>query len=474
MAEKMTEEQLQEYMEALVARSREAQQKFESDYTTQRPIDEVVRAIGKAVCDHADELSEAALSETGMGNLQGKKNKMVFVALLQWLQMRGRNTVDYEDCPNEPGVRYLPKPMGVIGAVMPSTNPVATIIGNSMMALKCRNAIVIGPHPASVGVSQKTVGIMRDALKEIGAPEDLVQCIGPEAASIQATMKMLELCDCNIATGGAAMVKSVYSAGKPAFGVGQGNCQEIIDRGLEEDFFELMIQRAISNRTVDNGVPCAGEQTAHVPADMLDDYLRLMQKNGAYLITDDEKIDKLRNVIFPDGKPRINRSVVGKFPHQVCEMAGFSIPEDTRVLLVKNQNWGDSDLLCREILFPIIRYTTYEVFEDAVDRAIANLNVEGKGHSSCIWSFDTDHIEYTARKIPVGRFHINQPTGGYNNGVTKTITVGCGTWGGGFPSENLAYYHLMNKTRVSVELPNIKSLADASWDDFEPFSFVED
>ena len=471
---KMTAEELQTYMEGVVARSKEAQKKFERDYITQRPIDEVVRAIGKAVCDNAQELSEDALAETGMGNLEGKKNKMIYVALLQWLQMRGRNTVDYEDCPGEPGVRYLPKPMGVIGCVMPSTNPVATIIGNAMMALKCRNSVIIGPHPASVKVSEKTVGIMRKALEEIGAPADLVQCISEEAASIEATSKMLELCDCNIATGGAAMVKAVYSSGKPAFGVGQGNCQEIIDTGMSDEEYEDLVCKAIANRTVDNGVPCAGEQTAHVPESMLEQYLELMQKHGAYLITEEEKISKLRDLIFPNGVPSINRAVVGKLPYQIGEMAGLEIPKEAKVLLVKNQAWGKQDLLCKEILFPIIRFTTYTKFEDAVDRAIENLEAEGAGHSSAIWSNNEEHIEYTAKMLPVGRFHINQPTGGYNNGITKTITVGCGTWGGGFPSENLAYYHLMNKTKVSKTLPNYKNIINESWDDFEPYSVIDE
>lgn len=470
MQEKVSAEQLQAYLNTLVAKSRAAQKQFERNYTKQRPIDEVVRAIGKAVCDNGKALGEEAFAETGMGNVESKIAKLTNVALLQWVQMRGKNTVEYEDCPGEPGVRYLPKPMGVIGAVMPSTNPLATIIGNAMMALKCRNSIIILPHPASAKVSTKMVNIMRAALEEIGAPVDLVQCIDSEYASIDATMQTLALCDCNVATGGAAMVKSVYSVGRPAFGVGQGNCQEIIDRGLSDEYLELMIQRALNNRTIDNGVPCAGEQTAHVPAELLDKYLELMQKNGAYLIADDAEVAKLRDVIFPDGMPRINRKVVGKLPAEVGKMAGIDVPEATKVLLVKNQAWGTQDVLCREILFPIIRYTTYEVFEDAIDRAVANLEVEGAGHSSAIWSHDQEHIEYAAKRIPVGRFHINQPTGGFNNGVSKTITIGCGTWGGGFPSENLQYYHLMNKTRVSVELKNPKPWWNEGWDSFEPFS----
>ena len=467
--EKVSNEDLQAYLKTLVEKSKVAQKQFERDYTKQRPIDEVVRAIGKAVCDNGKTLGEEAFAETGMGNVESKIAKLTNVALLQWVQMRGKNSVEYEDCPGEPGVKYLPKPMGVIGAVMPSTNPIATIIGNAMMALKCRNSIIILPHPASVKVSMKTVDIMRAALEEIGAPADLVQCIDGEYASIEATMQTLSMCDCNVATGGAAMVKSVYSVGKPAFGVGQGNCQEIIDRGMTDEEYERLVKLAIMNRTVDNGVPCGGEQTAHVPEELLDKYLGFMQKNGCFLVDNDDDIAKLRDAIFPGGGTSINRQVVGKQPHEVGVMAGIEVPEDTKILLVKNQAWGTRDVLCREILFPIIRYTTYQKFEDAVDRAIENLEVEGKGHSSCIWSHDQEHIEYTAKRIPVGRFHINQPTAGYNNGVSKTITIGCGTWGGGFPSENLQYYHLMNKTRVSVELKNPKPWWNEGWDSFEPF-----
>ena len=259
--EKVSNEDLQAYLKTLVEKSKVAQKQFERDYTKQRPIDEVVRAIGKAVCDNGKTLGEEAFAETGMGNVESKIAKLTNVALLQWVQMRGKNSVEYEDCPGEPGVKYLPKPMGVIGAVMPSTNPIATIIGNAMMALKCRNSIIILPHPASVKVSMKTVDIMRAALEEIGAPADLVQCIDGEYASIEATMQTLSMCDCNVATGGAAMVKSVYSVGKPAFSVGQGNCQEIIDRGMTDEEYERLVKLAIMNRTVDNGVPCGGEQT---------------------------------------------------------------------------------------------------------------------------------------------------------------------------------------------------------------------
>lgn len=471
--QKMTAEELQSYIKGVVAKGKVAQKNFESTYLTNRAVDEVIRAIGVATCNNAEELCKDALTETSMGNLEGKMSKLTSAALIQWTVCRGQNTVEYEDCPGEPGVKYLPKPMGLIGAIMPSTNPVATIIGNSMMALKGRNAIIIAPHPASVKVSVKMVNILRDALKEIGAPEDLIQCISVEAASIEATTLMMEMCDCNLATGGAGMVKAVYSSGKPGIGVGPGNAQEIIDRGLTEEELTKIVPVAIDSRTYDNGVPCVGTQTDHLPAEYEEKYLDLMKKNGAYIITDEAERAKIRDFAFPGGGP-INRQIVGRLPYEIGNMVGIDIPEGTRVILVKNEAWGDQDVLCREIMCPIMRYTTYENFEDAVARAVANLENEGAGHTSCVWSHDEDHIEYAAKRIPVGRLHINQPTMGHNNGLTMTITVGGGTWGGNSISENIAYYHLLNKTKVTTVVPNLRPFWEASWDDFEPFNRLMD
>lgn len=469
---KMSADELQMYMENLVAKGKKAQEFFEANYLTNRAVDEVIRAIGVATCENAEELCKDALAETGMGTLEGKMGKLISAAQIQWTVCKGQNTIDYEDCPGEPGVKYLPKPMGLIGAIMPSTNPVATIIGNAMMALKGRNAIIIAPHPASVKISVKMVDMLRAALKDVGAPEDLIQCISIEAASIEASTLMMQMCDCNLATGGAGMVKAVYSSGKPGIGVGPGNTQEIIDRGME-DVLSRIVPMSIESRIMDNGVPCVGTQTDHLPVEYEDKYLELMKTNGAYIVTDEVEKAKIRDFVFPEGGP-INRQIVGRLPVEIGEMIGIDIPEETRVILVKNQAWGDQDPLCREIMCPILRYTTYEIFEDAVARAIANLKKEGAGHTSCIWSNDEKHIEYTAKRIPVGRFHINQPTMGHNNGLTLTITVGGGTWGGNSISENIAYYHLLNKTKVTTELPNLRPFWEASWDDFEPFNRLMD
>ena len=230
----ITPEQLEEYMQGLYAKSKVAQKKFEREFTTNRRVDEVLRAIGMKTCEYAEELCTDALNETKMGNVNDKMSKLKGIVFGQWAICKGQNTVDYEDSPLEPGIKILYKPMGVIGCVMPSTNPVATIIGNAMMALKGRNSVIIAPHPMSVRLSVKMVKLLREALESVGAPADLIQCISEEYASREATNLMMSTCDACISTGGAGRVKAAYSSGKPAFGVGQGNVQEIVDLGISD------------------------------------------------------------------------------------------------------------------------------------------------------------------------------------------------------------------------------------------------
>lgn len=460
-----TIEQTRDYIKGLVKTASIAQKDFETRYTEQRPVDEVVNAIGRKVYFNGEKLAAEAVGETHMGSIAGKVYKLQVVTLKQWNYMRGKPSVGYlPDDPFEPGVRKIAKPMGVIGCVMPSTNPIATVIGNAMMALKCRNAVIIAPHPASAQVSLDTTNMIREALKEINAPVDLVQCIDTEWASIDATQELLKACDCNIATGGAGMVKAVYSAGRPAFGVGQGNCQDIVD---DFDDYAAMAKGIVANRAFDVGVPCTGDQTIIVPKDKKELLIREMVNAGAYHISDSETIEKLRKLIFPEDDGPINRDVVGRTPTQIGAMIGLEIDPSHPVILMPNQAKGTESPLCREILCPIVRYTTYTDFDEALDIAVSNLYYEGAGHSSSIWSYNEERIKQAADVVPVGRFHVNQPTVGVDNGIPGTITIGCGTWGNNSISENLEYYHLMNLTRVSRKLKNFRKMGPDDWDHYE-------
>lgn len=474
----ISEEHTREYITSLVEKSRIAQRAFERNYNEQRPVDEVVRAVGMALIPHAEEIARDALSETGMGNLEGKLKKLRGAGIGQWQVCRGRQSVGYADCPDEPGVRFKFKPMGVIGAVMPSTNPIATIIGNGMMALKCRNSIIIAPHPGSAKVSDKAIAYIQEALAKIGAPADLVLGISAEEACVEATNELLRQCDANIGTGGPGMVKACYSSGKPAFGVGQGNCQEIIDKDIPVEQYEMIAKCIVMNRAMDNGVPCTGDQTVHVPEENEEAFVKAMAAAGAYVMENKEDIDRFRELLFPGGGTKINRKIVGRQPKVLGEMICIEVPETAKVMFLKNQAWGKQDVLCREILAPVVRYTTYSTFEEAVDRSVETLYVEGAGHSSSLWTNNEAHVDYASDRFPVGRFHINQATGGSSglpNGLLKSCTIGCGTWGGNSVSEYLQWYHLYNKTKVTTVLDKAKLRpynAEAEWDNFEPWNPV--
>ncbi len=463
-----TTEELTAYMTEMVARARKAQKEFELSHLyeeDQHDVDAVVRAFGMACMDKGAELAAAAVAETGMGDVESKVAKIVGTAIVLWNCIKGKKSIGVlDDGVQFKNVKIIAKPLGVIGACMPSTNPIATIIHNGMSAIKSRNAIIVAPHPASAKISNEFVEIIREAIVKAGAPADLIQCIGVEEASIECTGIMLRMCDVNVGTGGPGMVKAVYSSGKPGFGVGPGNAQSIIDE--EAPDLGTICGTIIYNRSSDQGIPCVGEQCVHVPAAKEAEFIVTMQACGAFLIEGEETIQKLREVCFPDGK-NINRKVVGRMPSVVGKMIGIEVPEATKVLMVKVTGTGAEDVLCKEMLFPIVRYRPYTTFEDGFAALMANLENEGAGHSSAMWSLNDEHITYAANRVPVGRFHINQMSSGQLNGLPITLTLGCGSWGGNSMSENLSYTHLMNKTHLTypVENPHLPDPAD--WDVWE-------
>ena len=456
-----------EYIQGLVKRSRAAQRKFEREYTNQRAIDEVVRVIGMAVLNHQDEIAELAVSESKMGTAEEEKHKFMSIATANWNFLRGKPSVGEipNIRPDEPGVRVFAKPLGIVGCVLPSTNPTGTVIGSGMAAIKARNSVIMAPHPMTARTSYEITNYIREGLKELGAPEDLILCIEPDMCSIEATNAMLNACDANIGVGGPGMVKAVYSCGKPGFGVGKGNCQVLVD----EDYGDLgsACKDMIASRTFQGGVTCTSEQTVHIPASREEEFLKAMDAAGAYLISDPEQIAKLTELIFPNNGP-INRKIVGRPIQTIAAMIDLVVPEQYTAIILKNQVTDASNQLGDEILAPVIRYTTYENFEDAIEAAVNNLEIHGgAGHSSAIWSNNPERIEQAVLRMPVGRFHINQSTRGKENGLPTTVAIGCGAWGGNSICENLQYYHLMDFTRLTVSVPNLRHFDPSDWDKFD-------
>lgn len=439
-----------EYLAQLVSRARRAQQVFE--IYSQEKVDQAVRAVGKAVYDNAEMLARMAVDETRMGEYDGKVAKCRNKSKSIWWRIKdckSRGLIDWDE---ETGIAKVAKPIGVIGSVTPTTNPVITPMHNSMCALKCGNAIIICPHPRAKRVGVKTVELINAELARLGMPEDLIQIIPEPTMELSAgLMSAVDVCIC---TGGPGLVKTAYSSGKPAFGVGPGNVQAIVDRDVNIKDAAKMI---IDGRTFDNGILCTCEQSIICPREKEEEMIAAVKEYGAYYIDNEEDAAKLRNCAFPDG--RVNKEMVGKGVKEIANMTGIPIPKDAKLIVTKTKGIGKEEYLAKEKMFPVLAMFLYDTWEDGVEIARTNLEMEGSGHSCAIHSNTPEHINYVSTKVNVSRYLVNQvagtSTGGaLDNGLNPTTTLGCGTWGNNVISENLWYYHLMNVSRISYRIKN--------------------
>ncbi len=430
-----------------IERSRKAQQIAAT--MTQEQIDKLVKAMAVAIYEHAEELGKMAVEETGMGHPEHKVMKNIGKSTGTWAELKGKPSIGVIREEPENGVIVLAKPLGVLGCVTPTTNPTITPLVNGMCAVKCANSLVVSPHPRSKNTTMLTVKYMNEAIIAAGGPADLVQCI--DCPDVDISGLLMKKVDVILATGGPDMVKAAYSSGKPAFGVGAGNSQSILDRAQDWDD---VAAKVIDGRTFDLGVICAGNQCIHVHEDDYEAVKAAFIKAGAYWADDADEVTKLRDTLFINGS--LNKAVIGQFPNTIGKMAGVEIPEDKAALLVKAA--GTDDVLCKEKLTTAIAIVTYKEFDEAVENACTNLFREGAGHSAVIYSHDDEKIMAAAKKLPVGRILVNQPghaAGGdaHWNGLEGTVSLGCGSWGGNSISENLTYHHLMNVSRIAYAHP---------------------
>ncbi len=442
----------QNYLETLVANARAAQQEFEK--LPQEAVDKAVKAIGKAVYDHAEELARMAVDETAMGKYESKIAKCRNKSKSTWWRMKDKKSRGIIERDEMAGIVKVAKPIGVIGCVTATTNPVINPMHNSMCALKCGNAVIICPHPRAKGVGVRTVEVMNEALENLGMPKNLIQIIEQPTMELSAgLMKSVDLCIC---TGGPALVKVTYSSGKPAYGVGQGNVQVLVDRDVDYDEVAKMV---IAGRTFDNGVLCTCEQNVICPRDKADEMIAALKANGAYYVGNQSDAEKVRNSAFPDGV--FNKEWTGTTVPQMAELAGLEgIPEDTKVIVCCTKGYARDEVLAKEKLFPMLALFLYDSWEECMEIARANLAMEGMGHSVVIHSNTTEHIEAVPNVVHVSRYAVNQVGGtalggAMDNGLNPTTTLGCGTWGNNIISENLWYTHLMNVSRISYKIPGM-------------------
>jgi len=442
----------------LVARARIAQKAFES--FSQEQVDAIVKGIGKYVYDNAEMLARMAVDESGIGVYEDKILKNKGKARVIWNNLKDKRSRGIIGEDPDTNLVYVAKPMGVVAAVTPVTNPIVTPMCNAMFALKTGNTVIFAPHPKADKCTQLLTREFMRVVKEHGGPDDLVQMV--RNGSVDTTQELMKSADVVVATGGGAMVKSAYSSGKPSFGVGAGNVPVIIDRDVD---IKDAAEKIVIGASFDNGIICSHEQFVLTPEEKYEQTIQSFLDTGKVWFTKDkDQVQKLRDVVFPGG--HLNKDVVGKPAKEIAAIAGISIPDSARIILLPAEGAGETDILAREKLCPVVAILPYKTFDEAVANAKANLIVEGAGHSAALHSHNEENIRKAGVELPISRLVVNQPSaltagGSLTNGFAPTTTLGCGSWGGNSISENLDYKHLMNVSRNGKVIENKHVPTDA-------------
>jgi sulfoacetaldehyde dehydrogenase len=421
----------------------------------QARVDELCRAVSWATANEKTfvALTEMSVAESKMGSAEGGAARRFKIIGILRDALRTKSIGIIEELPEKGIVKYA-KPAGIIAGLLPVTNPVVTMVAMAINSIKCRDTVIFSPHPASKNTALEVTRILRAALKAEGAPEDIVQCI--EKPSIPLAQELMSICDLTVATGGPAMVKSAYSSGKPAYGVGAGNATMIIDETA--DIAEAAMNTRIS-KTHNNGSGCSCDGNVVVEDSIYDRFLEQLQKEGGYLVNEEEKA-KLKAVMW-DAENHRTLETVARSAAKIAEIAGFTLPEGKKFIIVKEDKIGKQHVFSGEKLSPVLAIFRYSGFDTALSMIQDIFNVGGKGHSCGIYSFDPDHINRLALVAPVSRIMVRQPqvrgnAGSFTNGMPMTASLGCGTWGGNIISENIGVKHFMNTTWVSQPIPEDK------------------
>jgi len=425
---------------------------------SQSQIDAIVRDLAKYVYDNAEKLARMAVDETRMGVYEDKILKCKGKSRIIWHALKGKKSIGVLRVLEAEGITEVAKPMGVVAAVTPCTNPVVTPMCNAMFAIKTGNAIIIAPHPRAKNCALHLNEEYRKILRRHGAPEDIYQTLAEP--SNEMTQELMSSCDVVIATGGMGMVKAAYSSGKPSFGVGAGNVQCIFDKDVD---YAKAVPKAVAGRVFDNGIICSGEQSAIAPREKYDEVIAQFVKNGAHYIDDPATVKAMGEKLFPGGV--IAKEAVGQPIAKVAELAGVSIPEGTKLIIVKPDSYGKGNVWSQEKMFCVMSAYAYDSWEEAVAIAQANLEAEGIGHSVSVHSNSAANIEYAGLTLPVSRVLVNQICstqngGSFTNSLSPTTTLGCGSWGNNSISENLFYTHLYNVSRIANVKPGWKQPSD--------------
>lgn len=454
---------MEKIIETLVAKAKAAQEQIE--FWDQERVDEMVAAVGWACYKSAEDCARLAYEETGMGTYEDKLVKHQKKTLGTLRDLHGLKTTGLIEEDEEKGLLKFAKPVGVIGALTPVTNASATLPGNALAILKTRNAVIFAPHPRAKKTCQLNVAVMRKALKQVGAPEDLVQCI--EEPSIALTQELMESVDLVLATGGAGMVKAAYSSGTPAYGVGAGNSVCIVDDTAD---LEDAAVKIFKSKTFDYATSCSTENSVVIFENVFDDMLNKLKDVGGYLCEGEER-EKLEKGLWPDGK-HLNKDIIAQSAQKIAEVAGIDLPEGKTFLMVMGEAVGPEDPFSGEKLSVVMTLWKAKDMGEAIQYVQDITGFVGPGHSCGIHTKDEGRIRQLGEMARVSRIMVNQPqcygnSGNYDNGMPFTLTLGCGSWGNNITTENIHWKHFLNITWVAKPIepvvPDKEKLFGAHW-----------
>ncbi|MDO5425548.1 MAG: acetaldehyde dehydrogenase (acetylating) [Eubacteriales bacterium] len=424
----------------------------------QQQIDRLVKAVSDAGAAHAEELAKEAQEETGFGKWQDKILKNQFAARTVYEAVKDQKTVGILREDRENRVWDVGVPVGVIAGLVPSTNPTSTVIYKAMIALKGGNAIVFSPHPGAKKCILHTVEILAEAVKKAGGPENAISAVS--IPTMEATKELMGNPNTALilATGGGAMVKSAYSSGTPAIGVGAGNGPAFIDKSAD---VQRAVKHILDSKTFDNGTICASEQSIVIEKSMEQTVTEELKRQGAYLMHEDQSKQLAKFILRANGT--MNPMIVGKTCAQIAEYAGLAgIPKDARVLVGRETKVGHDAPYSREKLAPILGMFVEENTERVLERCVEILHLEGAGHTFSMHARDQELIRKFALAIPASRFLVNTPGAlggiGATTNLFPALTLGCGAVGGSSSSNNIGPMDLINIKRVAFGTRGLEDL----------------
>lgn len=433
-------------LESLLERVDESQ-KLYSEFS-QEEVDKIFKFAAETVLKSSEYLAKFAVDETNIGNYEDKIIKNNFASETIYNTYKNHKTCGVIENNLETGMKKIAGPLGTISAIIPTTNPTSTTIFKCLLALKTRNGIVISPHPRAKDSTIETAKIILEAAIEAGAPENIIGWI--DKPSLELTNHLMKNCDTILATGGPDMVKSAYSSGKPALGVGPGNTPIIIDETADINY---AVDSIILSKTFDNGVICASEQAVIAHSSIYDKVKENFIRNNCYFLNEEEA-DKIREVMFINDS--LNANIVGKSASTIANMAGMIVPNDTKILVAEVTSLETSEVFSREKLSPVLALYKSNSFDEALLMADQLVRQGGYGHTSGLYVDlkENNKIEDFYNKINTGRILINTPSahgaiGGLYNHLKPSLTLGCGSWGNNSISENVGVKHLLNIKTVA-------------------------